>query len=50
MQIILNTTKLTEIFIECDDFMKGLEAFMASQSLPESGSDTRNRERALSSS
>ena len=50
MQIILNTTKLTEIFIECDDFMKGLEAFMDSQSLSEGGKQTRNRERALSKS
>ena len=50
MQIILNTTKLTEIFIACDDFMEGLEAFMDSQSLSEGGNLTRNRQRALSKS
>ena len=34
MQIILSTTKLTEIFIECDDFIKGIEDYLNRQKLP----------------
>ena len=34
MQLILNTTKLVEIFVKCDDFMLDLESFFAKHSLP----------------
>lgn len=50
MQIILNTTKLAEIFIECDDFMKGLEAYMSTHTLPSREGQRRNRSRSLSES
>lgn len=50
MQIILNTTKLTEIFIECDDFFIGLENYMDAISLPDSENRTRNKERKMSRS
>jgi len=36
VQVLLNTTKLTEIFIECDDFNKGIKEFLDAQSLPPS--------------
>lgn len=50
MQLVLNTTKLIEIFIECDDFFKKLEKFMDAQSLPDPENKTRNRERKMSRS
>ena len=50
MQIILNTTKLTEIFIECDDYMIGLKEFLDAQSLPDSDYSIRKRERQMSES
>ena len=34
MQLILNTTKLVEMFVKCDDFMLDLEIFFAKHSLP----------------
>lgn len=37
VMLILNTTKLVEIFILCDDFMHSLEAHMAKSSLPSRG-------------
>lgn len=33
MQLILNTTKLVEIFIECDDFIQLLDAFLTANAL-----------------
>jgi len=50
VQFILNTTKLTEIFIECDDFMKGIKEFMDAQGLPNPDNSRRKRERQMSES
>ena len=49
MQIILNTTKLTEIFIECDDFIKGIEDYLNRQNLP-SGDKRHEKPRQMSKS
>lgn len=50
MQCLLNTTKLTEIFIECDDFIQGIEAFLDSHSLPNAEQGRRRRARQMSKS
>ena len=34
MRLILSTTKLTELFIECDDFLKGLSNYLDTHGLP----------------
>lgn len=46
----MNSTKLTEIFIECDDFIKGIKEFMDRQSLPCPDEKSRNRARQMSES
>ena len=50
MPVYLNSTKLTEIFIECDDFIKGIKEFMDRQSLPCPDEKSRNRARQMSES
>lgn len=50
MQVYLNTTKLVEIFIECDDFIKGIHDFLDAQSLPNPSDKSRNRARRMSES
>lgn len=50
VQCLLDTTKSTEIFIECDDFIKGIEAFLDAQGLPGPGHRVRKRERQMSKS
>jgi len=46
----LNTTKLTEIYLECDDFLKGMEAFMTKQQLPITDKRRGKKERKMSHS
>lgn len=50
MRLILNTTKLTEIFIECDDFLKELENYLKSHSLPDVDKRQVKKERRMSTS
>lgn len=50
MQCLLDTVKLTEIFIECDDFIKGIESFLDAQGLPNPEQGTRKRAREMSKS
>jgi len=50
VQCILDTTKLVEIFIECDDFIKGIEEFLDAHSLPDVENSKRKRERQMSKS
>ena len=50
VQVLLNTTKLTEIFIECDDFNKGIKEFLDAQSLPDPNGSGRKRERRMNNS
>lgn len=50
MQLILSTTKLTEIFIECDDFMKALEKYFDAHSLPNSDKVKVKLERKMTKS
>ena len=42
MPVYLDTTKLVEIFIECDDFILGIEDFLNQQALP-SNQDMRTK-------
>lgn len=50
MPVFLNTTKLTEIFIEVDDFNKGINKFIDAQSLPNPNGSIRKRERKMNAS
>ena len=50
MQCILNTTKLVEIFIECDDFLKGINEFLDAHALPDVHNVRKKRARQLSES
>lgn len=50
VQVLLNTTKLTEIFIECDDFNKGIKEFLDAQSLPDPNGTVRKRARKMNDS
>ena len=50
VQVYLNTTKLVEIFIECDDFIKGIHDFLDAQSLPNPSDKSRKRARKMSES
>ena len=50
MQFLLNTTKLTEIFIEVDDFNKGINKFLDAQSLPDPNGTVRKRDRKMNES
>jgi len=50
VQVLLNTTKLTEIFIEVDDFNKGIKKFLNAQSLPDPNGSVRKRERKMNES
>ena len=46
----LDTSKLTEIFIECDDFLKGIEGFLATHSLPSEMKHQSKRSRKMNHS
>jgi len=50
VQCILNTTKLVEIFIECDDFLKGIKEFLDANTLSGTQHIRKKRERQLSES
>lgn len=50
VQVLLNTTKLTEIFIECDDFLKGIKDFFDAQSLPDPNGRVKKRARMMTES
>lgn len=50
VQIILSTTKLVEIFIECDDFLKGIKDFFDAHSLPDPNGMVRKRARTITES
>lgn len=50
VQVLLNTTKLTEIFIEVDDFNKGIKNFLDAKSLPDPNGSVRKRERKMNES
>ncbi len=50
MQLILNTTKLTEIFIECDDFTKALENYFDTHGLPNPKGKKQKTERKMNKS
>lgn len=50
MQILLSTTKLTEIFIECDDFLKGINEFIDARSLPDPNGSAKKQERKMTES
>ena len=50
MHILLSSTKLIGIFIECDDFLKGIKELLDAQSLPNPNGTTRNRPRRMSES
>lgn len=46
----LDTSKLTEIFIECDDFLSRIEDFLAAQSLPSEAKHRVKRSRKMTHS
>ena len=50
MQFILNTTKLTEIFIECDDFTKALEKYFDTHGLPNPKGEKLKADRKMNKS
>jgi len=50
MNIILNSDKLTQIYIEVDDFQKGMREFLDAQGLPNPNSTSRNRPRSMNES
>ena len=50
MQLLLNTTKLVEIFIKCDDFMLELEDFFSKHSLPNLDKHILKKERLMTRS
>ena len=50
MNVILNSNKLIEIFIEVDDFLVGIVEFLEAQSLPDPNGTTRKRARRMSES
>lgn len=50
MQVILNTTKLTEIFIECDDFCVELKDYVQTQGLPNPNGEKKAKTRKMSHS
>jgi len=50
VRLILNTTKLTEIFIECDDYLIKLEEYLESKSLPDPDTRQVKKERKMGTS
>ncbi|MDX1372799.1 MAG: IS982 family transposase [Nitrososphaeraceae archaeon] len=50
MQTILNTTKLTEIYILCDDFIKALDLYMEQHFLEEDSYRSPKKDRMMSRS
>ena len=50
MPVYLDTTKLVEIFIECDDFINGIEDFLDQQGLPGDQDMRSKRPRQMSKS
>jgi len=50
VRLILNTTKLTEIFIECDDYLIKLEEYLKSKSLPVPDTRKVKKERKMGTS
>lgn len=50
MQCLLDTSKLVEIFVECDDFLNGIEDFLDSKGLPPADGRTRKKERKMAKS
>ncbi len=50
MRLILSTTKLTELFIECDDFLKGLANYLDTHGLPNPDTRQVKKQRQMSES